>query len=80
LSKVLRKRKIYPLIPPCPAMPSRRAGRTSRRQGGDCEIGVSIENQRFTILTWKTKKIVFHNFYKPAISKIFVLKGGVKDN
>ena len=55
-------------------------GRTGRRQGGDCEIDVSIENQWFTILNWKTKKIVFHNFYKSAISEIFILKGVVKDN
>jgi hypothetical protein len=47
-----------------------------RRQGGVYKIDVSIENQRFTTLTWKTIKTVFHN---TVMTRILFFKGGVKD-
>ena len=61
-------------------MPVWRAhSRTGRRQGGVCEIDVSIENQRFTTLTWKTKKESFPQFPQHLMTGIIFFKGGVKE-
>jgi len=59
--------KIYP-----PQSPLGKGG--CQRQGGVYKIDVSIENQRFTTLTWKTKKTVYHNFHKPMITEMLLYR------
>jgi hypothetical protein len=54
--------------------------RTGRRQRGDCKINVSIENQRFTTLTLKTKKDSFPKFSQHYYDENYIFYMGSKRN
>jgi hypothetical protein len=54
--------------------------RLAEGRGGDCKINVSIENQRFTTLTLKTKKDSFPQFSQHYYDENYIFYMGSKRN